>query len=116
MPAARANDDYHRRLLAGDPREFACAVADFRTAIGGAFEVVLTRDPFEQPRTRLVRLQAAHLDAVGAAVAVNHVRQYEPQSEALAEASRDFDRLGGTGGLVNSTHHGLHHRLPQTSD
>ena len=52
IPAMRANHDHHRRLLAGDPRELACAVADFRTAIGAALEAVLARDPLEQPLTR----------------------------------------------------------------
>jgi hypothetical protein len=113
MAATRANDHYHRRLLAGDPREFAGAIADFRTAIGGAFEVVLARDPFEQPLTPSARLHAAQIYAINAAVQVNDMRQYEPQSETLAQASRDFDRLHGTGGLVNSAHDGPHHRLPQ---
>jgi hypothetical protein len=112
-PATRANDDHHRRLLAGDPREFAGAVADFGTAIGVAFEAVLARDPVEQLLTRSVRLHAAGICAVGAAVAVDDVREYEPQSETLAQASRDCDRLGGTGGLVNSAHDGLHYRLAQ---
>ena len=62
-----------------------------------------------------MRLYAAAYYAVGAAVAVNDMREDEPQTETLAQTSRDGDRLGGTGGLVNSAHDGLHHRLPQIS-
>jgi hypothetical protein len=113
MPATRANDDQHRHLFAGDPREFAGAVADFRAAIGGAFEVVLARDPVEQPLTLSVRLSTARIRPVGAAVAVDDVGKYEPQPETLAQPSRDCDRLDGTGRLVNSAHNGLHHDLAQ---
>ena len=77
-------------------------------------KLVLARDPLEQPLTRSVRLHAARIYAVGTAVAVNDVREYEPQSERPAEARRDFDRLVGTGRLVNSAHDGLHYRLAQT--
>src|SRR5436305_15192716 len=59
IPATRANHDHHRRLLSGDPREFACAVADLRAAIGAALAGVLARDPLEQPLTISVRLRAA---------------------------------------------------------
>ncbi len=111
MPATRANDDHRRCLLAGDPREFAGAVAGFRTAISGALEVVLARDLLEQPLTRGVRLHAGGICAFGAALAINDVREYEPQSETLAQVSGDCDRLGGTGGLVNRAHDGSHYRL-----
>src|SRR5689334_17907580 len=70
-PATRANDDHHRRLLAGDPRELAGPVAGFRTAIGAAAEAVLARDPVEQLLTRSVRLNSARICPVGAVVAVN---------------------------------------------
>ena len=76
-----AKDDHHRRLLAGDPRELACAVANFRTAIGVALEAVRARDPLEQPPTAFLRLYAARGDAVGTAVAVNDMREDEPQTE-----------------------------------
>jgi hypothetical protein len=111
MPATRANDDYRRCLLAGDPREFAGAVAGFRTAISGALEVVLARDLLEHPLTRGARLHAGGICAFGAALAIDDVREHEPQSETLAQVSGDCDRLGGTGGLVNRAHDGSHYRL-----
>jgi len=111
VPATRANDDYRRCLLAGDPREFAGAVTGFGTAISAALEVVLARDLLEHPLTRGVRLPAVGICAFGAAVALNDVREYEPQSETLAQVNSDCDRLGGTGGLVNSAHDGWHYRL-----
>jgi len=52
----RAKDEYDRRLLASDPRQLACTVADFRSAIGAAFEAVLSGDPLEQSLTALLRL------------------------------------------------------------
>jgi hypothetical protein len=111
MPATRANDDYRRCLLAGDAREFAGAVTGFRTAISGALEVVLVRDLLDHALTRGVRLPAGGICAFVAAVALNDVREYEPQSETLAQVNGDCDRLGGTGGLVNSAHDGWHDRL-----
>jgi hypothetical protein len=77
---------------------------------------VLAGDPVEQPLTCLMRLVAVQIYVIGWAVEVNDMRQYKPQSETLAQASRDFDGLGGTERLVKSAHDGLHHRLPQTSD
>src|SRR5881227_3763720 len=76
IPATRANNDHHRHLLASDPRELAGAVADFRTAIGAAFQAVLARDPLEQPLTPTVRLRAARTYAVSTAVAISHMRKY----------------------------------------
>jgi hypothetical protein len=108
-----AKDDHHRHLLAGDPREFACAVADFGSAIGAALEAVLSGDPLEQPLTTFLRLHVAHSCAVRTAVAVSDMREDEPQTQIVAEPCGDGDRLGGTGGLVNSTQDGFHHRLPQ---
>jgi len=111
MPATRAKDDYRRCLLAGYPREFAGTITGFGTAISDALEVVLARDLLEHPLTRGVRLHAAGICAFGAALAVNDVREHEPQSETLAQVSGDCDRLGGTGRLVNRAHDGSHYRL-----
>jgi hypothetical protein len=72
------------------------------------FEPVCARDPLEQPLSSPMRLSTADVSAVG--VTVNHVRKYEPESETLAQASRDRDCLDGTGGLVNCAHDGLHRR------
>jgi len=79
-----AKDDHRCRLLAGDPRELARAVADFGPAIGTAVEAVRPRDPLEQPPTLFLRLDAVHREAVGMAVAVNDMREDEPQSEIFA--------------------------------
>jgi hypothetical protein len=79
-----AKDDHHRHFLAGDPRELACAVADFGPAIGAALEAVGARDPLEQPLTAFWRLHVADGCAVGTAVAVNDMREDEPQTEIVA--------------------------------
>jgi hypothetical protein len=114
VSVTRAKDDHRRRLLASDPRQLACTVADFGTAIGAAFEAVLAGDPLEQPLTPLLRLHTTDAQAaVGSAVAVIDMRQYEPQSEAFAQTARHGYRFCGTGGLVNSTQDGLHHPLPE---
>ena len=71
------------------------------------------RDPLEQPLTLSVGLHAAHFCTVGAAGAVDDMREYEPQSETLAQARRDDDRVHGAGRLVNGAHDGLHYGLAQ---
>jgi hypothetical protein len=115
VPHTRADDDDHRSLLSGDPGEFACEVADFRAPIDVAFKLVCAHDPLEQPLSSSVRLYAADVRSMVAAVAVNDVRKHEPESETLAQASRDRDCLNGTGGLVNCAHDGSHHRSLRTS-
>jgi hypothetical protein len=110
MPGIRSDKDYDHPLLAGNPCELACAVADFRPAIGATLDMVGARDPLEQPLTLLLRLHATHAQAVGTTVAVNDMREYEPQIESPAQTSRDCNRLGGAGGLVDSAHDGFHHR------
>jgi hypothetical protein len=79
-----AKDDHRCRLLAGDPRELARAVADFGPPIGAAVEAVRVRDPLEQPLTVFLRLDAVHRYAIGMAVAVNDMREDEPQAEIFA--------------------------------
>jgi hypothetical protein len=81
----RAKDDHGRRLLTGDPREFACTVADLCPAIRIALEVVLEHDPLEQPLTFLLNLYPADNYVVGSAVAVNDMREDEPQAEDVAQ-------------------------------
>ena len=110
-----AKDDHRCRLLAGDPRELVCGVADFGPAIGAALEAVRTRDPQKQPPTTFLRLCAAHGDAVGRAVAVDDMREDQPQTEIVAQTRGDGNRLGGTRRLVNSAQDGFDHRLLRTS-
>jgi hypothetical protein len=106
--ATRADNDHGRCLLTGDPRQLACAVADFRTVIGCDFEAVPARNPLKQPLARLLRLHAIHSDAVVSVVAVDDMREYEPQAEVLAQTGRDGDRFCGTEGFVNRAHDRFH--------
>jgi hypothetical protein len=108
-------DDYRRRLLASDPRELARAVADFGPEIGIALETVRARDPLEQPLTAVLRLYAADGRAVGRWVAVDDMREDQPQTEIVAQTRSDGNRVGGTGRLVNGAQDGFHHGLLRTS-
>ena len=79
-----AKDDHHRRLLAGNPRKLACAVADLCPAISAGLEAVRARDPLEHPLTAFSRVHVADVYAVGIAGAVNDMREDEPRIEIVA--------------------------------
>jgi len=54
-------------------------------------------------------LPVVHTCPVGTAVALDDMRQSEPETESVGQTGGDGNRLSGTGGLVDSAQDGLDH-------